>query len=768
MNNIRIAFLVPILLLISTVMVCFISYSIELKHVKKENIIRGKTDLSIIMTHLQNVMNSEIGDNNLSHAKLSLSMTGLRNDIDKIILLDNNNKILLSDKYYLEGQSISSLSEISTSLVNDVRMRQSSRMIISKRDNKIYGYFPVTLRVGIGGFKNDVGVLYAIYNYTEQLKIANKNLLTRAILLAVVLSSVTLIVAIFIYFLITKRVYKITNAAENLAAGDMGARVDIDGNDELGKISRAFNFMAEQRQVAVEQIKSSLIRMNEAQAIAQLGNWDLDLNTNQLLWSDGIFTIFEIDKQKFRATYSAFLETIHPDDRQFVNDAYTDSLISKTKYAIDHRLLMLDGRIKWVHESCESFFDENGKAIRSMGTVQDITAAKKLELELQHAKTMAEKANQTKGEFLANMSHEIRTPMNSIIGLSYLGMKLEASDVVKDYLSKIHSSAQSLLLLINDILDFSKMEAGHVNIVMDKFSLTDLLKTAHSLFSVRAEEAGIELTLDIDPRIPENLIGDSLRLTQILNNLIGNALKFTHKGYVRVRIGLLNKSADQVEVNFSVCDSGIGMDMEQQSRLFKEFSQANSSITRQYGGTGLGLAICDRLVKKMGSKILVKSELDQGSEFSFSLKFDLAGENATDEIRQVSTIEDHQEKVHGKILLVEDNMINQLVAQQMLKTLGLDVVTVSNGQEALDILKTDTFSLVLMDVHMPVMDGLTATEKIRHELGLTKLPIIAMTAAIMTADLDKCMSSGMNDYVGKPVNISELNSTIFKWTKTDG
>jgi len=426
------------------------------------------------------------------------------------------------------------------------------------------------------------------------------------------------------------------------------------------------------------------------------------------------------------------------------------------RFRNDLRALRKNGN-EFPVEVSLSPLEMNGETV-VLVAVLDITQRKAAEHAIQKAKETAEAASKAKSDFLANMSHEIRTPMNAIIGFSHLGLSEMQPEKLRGYLAQVNQSSIGLLGIINDILDFSKIEAGKLDMDIAPFSLRQCVEELRKTMEIFAKARGLSLVFTLDSAVPEILLGDQLRLRQVLNNLISNAIKFSTEGEINIHVEVSDLQQSQITLQFSVVDHGIGMSADQLAKLFQPFTQADTSTTRKYGGTGLGLAISRQLVELMGGNIQATSKSGAGSTFSFSVVMKEVHDYET----PLRNCNHSKSTINGKqVLLVEDNKVNQLLAQTLLANAGVAVTIANNGREAVEILsKSNSYDAVLMDIQMPEMDGHEATSYIRNQLKLTELPIIALTAHVIGEERQRCLDSGMNSIITKPILVQALYETL--------
>lgn len=441
-----------------------------------------------------------------------------------------------------------------------------------------------------------------------------------------------------------------------------------------------------------------------------------------------------------------------------------------------------DGKLTDVLYNASVYKDDMGNVIGVFAAARDITQQKRYEKELTEAKIYAELATEfaeeakrkaesatltaveavkSKQQFLSNMSHEIRTPMNAIIGFTKVVLKTELTLKQKEYVNAIKTSGDALIVLINDILDLAKVDSGKMTFEQTPFKMSTSISSMLHLFETKIQEKNLELIREYDNNIPEVLVGDPIRLHQIILNLVSNAVKFTAKGTISVSVRLLNADEEKVSIEFAVTDTGIGIPENRMEHIFENFQQASSGTSRLYGGTGLGLAIVKQLVEPQGGKISVKSKIGKGSTFSFALDFKKTKSEADFD---AELLEMDTEIKNIKVLVVEDIPLNQLLMKTLLDDFGFERDIASNGLLAIKLLENKTYDVILMDLQMPEMNGFEATEHIRNKMNL-KTPIIALTADVTTVDLEKCKAVGMNDYIAKPVDENVLYSKMISLVK---
>lgn len=514
----------------------------------------------------------------------------------------------------------------------------------------------------------------------------------------------------------------------------------------------------------LDTIKKSEVQLVETQRIAGLGSWEYNFVNDVLIWTEQTYKIFGRDPSKGAWTHQEFVDSVIEEDRDILIDAINNALHRKVSYEVIVRHSKEDSNeIIYVSGRGVPYMEE-GEVTRLHGTLMDVTKQKEAEVELINARLGAENMARIKQDFLANMSHEIRTPMNAILGFTDIALNDELSINVRKNLDRIKQAGNNLLVIINDILDFSKIDAGQLEIESVQFDLVKCLEDTIGQLEGLASQKNLRLFLNINKEVPRVLKGDPVRLSQILINLLNNAIKFTKKGFIELRVDLLENHSDSFKLQFEVEDTGIGIPKSKQAKMFESFTQATTDTTRKYGGTGLGLAICKSLVELQNGEIWIESEQGVGSTFKFIIDFDVCGQDQ--EVLETSVKIEDIDLSGVKVLLVEDNQMNRELASHFLKQWDVDFDLAENGKEGIKKIEANDYEVVLMDISMPIMDGYTATTEIRAVKGpKSNVPIIAMTANAFSSDIEKCKEIGMNDHISKPFKAFELKQKIGDWSK---
>jgi len=525
-------------------------------------------------------------------------------------------------------------------------------------------------------------------------------------------------------------------------------------------------FESEEKRIIGNALMEKTKVLLEAQHVAKIGNYIIDLQTGE--WKSSIVfdQVFGIDRLTYKKDVRNWIKLISPEYSERVFNVFKEVIKQKTlndKHRFEEMFKIIrqnDGEERWVSVIGEFQYDSEGHPTHMLGTMQDITVRKLIEFELVQSKNLAEELLKTKANFLSNMSHEIRTPLNGIIGFTNLLKDSNLDEDQREMVGAIEFSGKNLLVIVNDILDFSKMEANKMVFEMIPFDILETLRNTLHLMVLKAQEKGVELIYGIDDHISKKLIGDPTRLNQVLNNLVGNAVKFTEEGFVELNLKLIESNNESELIEFSIIDSGIGIEQDKLQLIFESFSQASNNTTRIFGGSGLGLAITKRLIEQQNGKLQVESVLGKGSVFFFQLWFEKQ-ENQDAEVHSLDELKIGTSFLIGKkILMAEDIEINRKLIKRIFEKWSCDIDLAVDGLKALEMAKENYYDLILMDLQMPIMSGIDSATEI---LKFTEVPIIALSAYTSIEDEKRCLDAGLKALITKPINQEVLLQYLFKY-----
>jgi two-component system, sensor histidine kinase and response regulator len=541
-------------------------------------------------------------------------------------------------------------------------------------------------------------------------------------------------------------------------------RAEQDAQGRPIRLAGSMHDIQKQR-LAEESLQRARERFDRAVRGTQDGLWEWDQTTRSLWFSPRYEAILGFEEGELTRRAQSAEAAVHEEDLDRFRAAQREHIAGNKAFDVEVRMRTKSGGYKWIRVHGDAERDEHGRPLRVSGSMQDVSEAREARDALILAKEAALAANRAKSDFLANVSHEIRTPMNGIIGMTSLLLDTRLDGGQRDFAETIRTSADSLLAVINDILDFSKIEAGRLDIECIEMEPAANAREVAAIMGFQAAARGLELRVEVAADVPARVMGDPQRIRQCLVNLIGNAVKFTRKGQIVAELSLGGERGDCALVRYEVRDTGIGIEPEVLKTLFQPFVQADSSTTRHFGGTGLGLSIVRRLAEMMGGEVGVESEPGKGSRFWFVLPLRRSLEAAPN---RPSRSAEPAVSLRGRVLLVEDNAVNQTVGRKFLERFGCEVTVVGNGAEAIEAWQRGKFDLVLMDMQMPVMDGYAAAARIRElENGGERTPIVALTANAMSGELERVTSAGMDGLLTKPLNSEQLGRTLARYCAPD-
>ncbi len=789
-----IPFLLSALFILSTAFMFFVDTNKQYRQLEQSAIQTVSTKLSILSSTIEYALRHQ-QDSLIRNVFTSMSTDP---NVDNILLLNSAGEIIHSNKNLLIGKFVTEDGvldlRIKNQVLNSIReLKTQSKpkydiLTLWQDSDFVVGFNPILSSLPNTVSKHSLTLAIGYRLTSRKEAIRTEGYRTLATQLAFNLA-ITILVGLMFHFKITRRAKKLVDNIDDFIAGNDEFVVGDRGNDEIGKIARGLQKLFSSirskteslalKTAELSKLNRALTTENRVRKLAETSAAEL-LELNQKVIDDSDHGILVCDESFSCIMANPFIAKIL--DRKPKTLSGVSLTTPPFTVLLDPALLeglMSDNPMReetvcynnmWFEISAATMIYKGKKT--HIITLNDITQKKLYSDQQSRSLLAAEAANQAKSNFLANMSHEIRTPMNSILGVTELLKETEVSKEQSELIKRLELSGSNLLSLINDILDLSKIEAGQLNFDSVRFDMHQLIDETVDMLTIPATKKGLVLTRSIAEDVPAFFLADPLRIKQVLINLINNAIKFTQRGTINLQVSVQNKSLDQTTLLFNVSDTGIGMNDDTQKNLFKPFFQADSSTTRVYGGTGLGLAICRELVSRMNGKIWLSSTPNEGTIFSFTLGLQQATPAANEVIQNREsedfgpTANTHDRPNGQKVLIIDDSEDNRFLVRRFLKDQPYQIFEAVNGQVGLEMLKSESYALALIDIQMPVMDGNT-TIKLFREWELTQnrtspMPIIVLTANAMKEDFEHSLSLGANSYITKPISKSNLISEIKK------
>lgn len=772
--TLRISFLVPLLLIVSTIasslLVYFDSKQVAEERIRKETVTRVNLDISRLKNVLYNLLTEK--EHGLQDARLNLSVTAMDPVIKILSLVDENNKIILSNRYSLEGTTATqSLKGFDQLVAQKIKLQNTPEVKFLDTDNHLlHGYYPIVLKLerSVGLPAKKVGILFMEVNIANRLAAVFNTAATRSIEFAIVMLVVSLFVAALLHQLISRRLALLSNASGRLAAGELDTQVNLKGRDELALLGKAFDDMAAQikediqrRTIAESELREfndtleqrvaeRTILLNEAQNIGHIGNWSWDVSSSEVYWSDEIYKIFGYQVNEVKPTYDRIIYAIHPEDIDKIKKSEEMAFASGQRHSIDHRIVLQNGDVRWVHEEAIADIDSEGNPTSLSGTVQDITERKIIENNLREAKDEAERLSEAKSDFLSHMSHELRTPMNAILGFAQLLNMQQLTEKQHTSVDEIETAGQHLLALISDLLDLGRIEAGRTLVVLENVNLKEIIDEAVKITESLMHENNLSLTINCDTNY--KVIADTIRLRQVFVNLLSNATKYNRKGKT-ININCSNQ--DDV-IKIEVTDEGVGIASKMLNKLFVPFERLGAELTG-VDGMGIGLTLSKKLIEHMNGKIGVDSTLGQGSTFWVEIPMTKQRHIHADNI--IDALND--KKNICSILYIEDNISNLSVVEQMLQYFDqLKLMSAHNGNYGIELAKEYKPDLILLDINLPDINGYQVLNVLRSNKITREIPVVALSADGLPINVQRGLEAGFDEYLVKPLELDVLIETL--------